>query len=137
MSSRYLLDTNILSTLMRQPQGTLAQRMMAQGHGDVCTSIIVACELRFGARKRNSPELSRRVEQLLASLDVLPLDVDADRIYAEIRTDLETAGQPIGGNDLLIAAQAVSQDCTLVTDNEREFRRVRGLRVENWTSDSP
>jgi tRNA(fMet)-specific endonuclease VapC len=137
MSARYLLDTNILSNLIRQPQGHVARRIGLIGESHVCTSIIVACELRFGARKKNSPELTRRVEQLLDTIDVLPLDGDIDRVYADIRAALESAGQPIGGNDLLIAAHALSQDCVLVTDNEREFRRITELRIENWLSQLP
>lgn len=96
-----------------------------------CTSIVVACELRFGARK-NAPLLTARIERLLQSIEVLPLDGDVDRAYAEVRAMLEAAGRPSGANDLLIAAHAVNEDCILVTDNESEFKHVAGLVVENW-----
>jgi tRNA(fMet)-specific endonuclease VapC len=129
---RYLLDTNILSGLIRQPQGPVATMLARRGYGTVCTSIVVAAELRFGARKLGSSVLTRKVDDLLASLPVLPLEVGADQTYAAIRLQLEQAGTPIGPNDLLIAAHALDLELTLVTDNVDEFERVPGLRVENW-----
>jgi tRNA(fMet)-specific endonuclease VapC len=92
----------------------------------------VAAELRFGARKLGSNTLTDKVDDLLASLPVLPLDSEADRTYADIRFRLERAGTPIGPNDLLIAAHALESGLILVTDNVDEFVRVAGLRVENW-----
>lgn len=129
---RYLLDTNILSDLIRNPAGAAAGRIRQVGEDAVCTSIVVAAELRYGTAKKGSARLLRRVEDLLADLPVLPLDVPADAEYGGIRAELEAAGQPIGGNDLLIAAHAYALGLTLVTANEREFRRVRGLKLENW-----
>lgn len=130
--TRYLLDTNILSDLIRNPQGQVAARI-AQVHEDnVCTSLIVASELRFGAAKRGSERLSRQLEVVLAVIDVLPLQTPSDRHYADLRLTLERAGTPIGPNDMLIAAHALSLGVTLVTANLREFRRVPGLSVENW-----
>lgn len=129
---RYLLDTNILSALIRQPQGPVAATLARRGYGTVCTSIVAAGELRFGARKLGSQALAGKVDDLLASLPVLSLDAGADHIYAEIRLQLEQAGTPIGPNDLLIAAHALESGLTLVTDNADEFGRVAGLQVENW-----
>jgi tRNA(fMet)-specific endonuclease VapC len=129
---RYLLDTNILSDLLRNPGGRAARRVAVVGEAAVCTSIVVACELRYGAAKRGSQPLLARVESLLHSLEVLPLDRQADRHYAEIRCHLERLGQPIGPNDLLIAAHALALDLTLVTENVEEFARVQGLPLENW-----
>ncbi len=129
---RYLLDTNVLSHLVRDPQGEVAQRLSQQVEAEVFTSVIVACELRYGARKRGSAVLSGRIAQLLASLDVAALDPTVDEVYASIRAALESRGAPIGANDLLIAAHAISLDATLVTDNTAEFCRVPQLRVENW-----
>lgn len=131
-SPRYLLDTNILSELVRHPQGIVAQRIAAVGEPAVCTSIVVAAELRFGAAKRNAPRLTNQVEAILDAMEVLPLDAPADRAYAQLRVALEQSGQPIGPNDLLIAAQALTCECVLVTANVDEFSRVAGLRVENW-----
>jgi tRNA(fMet)-specific endonuclease VapC len=132
---RYLLDTNILSALIRQPQGPVAAMLARRGYGTVCTSIVVAAELRFGARKLGSSVLSRKVDDLLASLPVLPLEAGVDQTYAECRFQLEQAGTPIGPNDLLIAAQARDLGLTLVTDNVDEFARIAGLRMENWLDD--
>lgn len=128
----YLLDTNILSDLIRDPGGSVANRIAELGEETVCTSIIVACELRFGAEKKKSPLLKARVEELLQVLDVLAMDVDTDLHYGEIRLVLETAGTPIGPNDLLIAAHARSLNLTLVSANVKEFARVPELSLENW-----
>lgn len=130
--ARYLLDTNILSDLLRNPGGAIARRLAVVGESMVCTSIVVAGELRYGAAKKGSPQLTERIGLLLASLEIHPLDKDADQRYAEIRSHLDRAGTPIGPNDLLIAAHALALDLTLVTDNVAEFVRVPGLAVENW-----
>ena len=129
---RFLLDTNILSDLVRNPAGPVAQRIAAVGEQAVCTSLVVTAELRFGARKRGSQRLSDQLETVLSALDILPLEGPVDERYAELRSALERAGTPIGGNDMLIAAHALALDLTLVTANEREFSRVPGLAVENW-----
>ena len=129
---RYLLDTNIVSDLVRNPQGRAAEHIRRVGEAQVCTSIIVAAELRYGAAKRGSPRLARQLQAVLGALDVLPFAEPADRAYGEIRTRLEQTGRPIGGNDLLIAAQAMALGCTIVTDNEAEFARIDGLIHENW-----
>lgn len=131
-ASRYLLDTNILTDLIRNPGGRVKERIAKVGEANVCTSMIVACELRLGARKKNAPLLTARVERLLQVIEVLPFDGDVDRAYAEVRTMLEAPGRPSGANDMLIAAHAVNEDCILVTNNESEFVHVAGLIVENW-----
>jgi len=128
----YLLDTNIVSALVRDPQGHVAQRIAGVGESAIATSAIVAAELRFGARKRGSERLTRHVETLLQALEILPFEPPADRHYAQIRWQLECAGTPIGPNDMLIAAQARAEQRTMVTANVGEFSRVEGLRVENW-----
>ncbi len=130
--TRYLLDTNIVSELIRNPQGQVADRIRAVGESQVCTSIVVAAELRYGAAKRRSTRLTRQLEAVLAVLPVLPFEAPADAAYGTLRTRLEQAGTPIGGNDLLIAAHAVSLGCRIVTDNEREFARIADLKLENW-----
>jgi len=129
---RYLLDTNIVSDLVRNPQGKIAERISKLGEDRVCTSIVVAAELRYGAEKKGSLRLTAQLEAVLGALEVLPLETPADKTYGMVRTRLETAGRPIGGNDLLIASQALALGYTLVSDNEREFARVDGLRHENW-----
>ncbi len=129
---RFLLDTNIISRLAVDPHGELAARCLAAGDARLCTSIIVACELRFGAAKKGSPRLTSQIDALLSSLDVQPFDRDADAHYARVRLHLERKGKLIGQNDLLVASHALSLGAVLVTDNEREFRRVPELPVENW-----
>lgn len=128
----YLLDTNIVSDLVRNPQGRVTQRIREVGEAQVCTSIIVAAELRYGATKKGSARLTAQLETVLRALNVLPLEAPADRTYGRLRTRLEKMGQPIGGNDLLIAAHAVTLQYTLVSDNEGEFARIEELRCENW-----
>jgi tRNA(fMet)-specific endonuclease VapC len=128
----YMLDTNIISELIRTPQGRVAKRIAKIGEDNVCTSIIVAAELRYGCEKSGSKRLRKAVEDLLGEFSVLPLDVPADTEYGVIRSELETAGRRIGSNDLLIAAHACATGATIVTANVDEFKRVRGLKVENW-----
>ncbi len=129
---RYLLDTNILSNIIRNPNGRIAAHLVEVAPNQTCTSIIVAAELRYGAVKRGSRRLTTRVAELLGTLDVVAFEPPADVVYAELRARLEQTGNLIGPNDLLIAAQALALDLTLVTANEREFSRVPDLRVENW-----
>lgn len=129
---RYLLDTNIVSDLVRNPQGKVARRIARIGETRVCTSIIVACELRYGAEKRGSARLSAQLEEILSVLPILPLDREADRHYGSIRADLERKGTPIGPHDLLIASHARSSGLTLVTNNRDEFLRVSKLKLANW-----
>jgi tRNA(fMet)-specific endonuclease VapC len=129
---RYLLDTNIVSDLIRNPLGRVARHIRKVGEAQVCTSIIVAAELRYGATKRGSPRLSSQLEAVLGALAVLPFEVPADATYGLLRTRLEQVGRPIGATDLLIAAQTLSLGYTLVTDNEKEFAHVADLRRENW-----
>lgn len=135
MAIQYLLDTNILSDLLKNPQGKVAARISSLPAGErdsLSSSIVVAAELRYGVAKSGSPILAVRVDQLLNAIQILPLESETDRHYGRIRVELEKAGTPIGGNDLLIAAQVLALDAVLVTDNIREFKRVKGLRVENW-----
>nr|WP_298415645.1 type II toxin-antitoxin system VapC family toxin [uncultured Halomonas sp.] len=132
MELRYLLDTNFLSDLARQPQGIIAQRIASMGEDTICTSIIVASELRFGAQKKGSPRLAHRIDEFLSVVSILPLEAPDDYHYAHIRCQLERAGTPIGPNDMFIAAQALARDLTVVTVNTNGFKRVHGLTVENW-----
>ena len=132
MPLRYLLDTNIISDLIRRPGGTVATRIAEVGEDSICTSIVVAVELRYGAVKSDSKQLSERVGLLLAALEILPFELPADQRYAEVRHHLARQGTPIGPNDVLIAARALAANLTLVTANMREFERVPSLHVENW-----
>jgi tRNA(fMet)-specific endonuclease VapC len=127
-----MLDTNIISDLIKNPQGRAAKRIARVGEDNICTSIIVAAELRYGCAKSGSKRLLKAVDDLLGEIHVLPFEVPADAEYGGIRSGLETAGKPIGGNDLLIAAHAYATGTTIVTANTDEFKRIRGLNVENW-----
>jgi tRNA(fMet)-specific endonuclease VapC len=137
LTSAYLLDTNILSDNIRNPRGPAARRARQIGNSQICTSIIVAAELRYGAVKAGSRLLSAKVAEALERLEVLPFEAPADEIYAQLRGQLERAGNLVGPNDLLIAAQAAALGLTLVTGNEREFSRVPGLKIENWLRPLP
>ena len=128
----YMLDTSILSHLMRQPQGPIAARIAKVGEDAVTTSIIVACELRYGVVKRGSRRLTRQLEAVLGAITILPMDAGSDRHYAAIRSTLEKKGTPIGAHDMLIAAHARSIGAICVTANVSEFKRVPALKVENW-----
>jgi len=128
----YLLDTNIIRDMIRNPSGKVATHIGQIDPSAICTSVVVAAELRYGCARKGSEKLLARVESLLAIIPVLPLDVPADTEYGGIRAELEIAGQPIGANELLIAAHACALGLTLVTDNTKVFSRIRGLAIENW-----
>ena len=129
---RYLLDTNVVSDLVRNPRGVVARHIARIGEERICTSIVVAAELRYGAARRASARLFSQLEAVLAAVEVLPLEVPVDSHYGALRADLEAVGRLIGPNDLLIAAQALALGHIVVTDNEREFSRVNRLSIENW-----
>ena len=128
----YLLDTNIIRDVIRSPDGHAARHIEDVGPKAIVTSIIVAAELRYGCAKKGSARLCARVEAILATIPVMPLEQPADSAYGRIRAELEAAGRSIGMNDLLIAAHAHALGLTLVTDNTREFSSIRGLKMENW-----
>ena len=132
MALRVMLDTNIVSALMRNQANRLWERTQSFDPASLCVSIVVAAELRFGAARVDSARRKAEVDGILDAITVVPFEHPADRHYANIRTALERAGTPIGPNDLLIAAHALALDHTLVTANISEFSRVPGLRVENW-----
>jgi tRNA(fMet)-specific endonuclease VapC len=129
---RYLLDTNIISALVRRPRGKVAGRIAEVSEDSICTSIIMAAEIRYGGQKSGSKQLSERVDLLLSALEILPLEPPAVQRYAELLHHPTRQGTPIGPDDLLIAAHALAADLTFVTANTREFERVPSLRVENW-----
>lgn len=135
MDARFLLDTSIVSDLVRHPQGRIAGRVAREGERTVCTSIVVAAKLRFGAAKRGSARLTAQLEAVLSALEVFSFEEPADRHYAALRNQLEQQGTPIGPNDLLIAAHALALGVAVVTDDVRGFARVPDLRVENWLAD--
>lgn len=126
------LDTNICSYILRRHPPAMIERFAELNPRQLWLSAIVAAELRFGAAKLGSARFSAAVEAWLAGFDVRPWPLDATQHYAKVRAELERAGKTIGGMDLLIAAHAMAEDSTLVTNNAREFLRVPGLAVEEW-----
>lgn len=128
----YLLDTNAVSNLADDPNGPVAQQIRKVGADAVATSIIVNGEIEYGLELRQSRRLRKQMEQVLSVLPILPLEQPADQRYGALRAQLKRKGTPIGPNDMLIAAHALSLDATLVTANIGEFSRVPGLKVENW-----
>ncbi len=130
-----MLDTNIISHMMRDPTGQAAQRAMAHNQANanrpLYASVMVQCELEYGLTKRPSPRLDVAYQGVMASIDVLPITAEVATHYAQLRTQLEAMGTPIGPNDALIAAHALAMNATLVT-GDAEFLRVPGLQVENW-----
>jgi tRNA(fMet)-specific endonuclease VapC len=131
----YLLDSNAVSEMMRNPDGSVARIYRSKEldpNARLLISIISAGEMRYGAAKKRSSNLTERVDRMLSSIEIAPLATNADTEYAIIRADLERKGQLIGPNDMLIAAHALTLDAILVTDNVREFKRVKGLKIENW-----
>lgn len=128
----FMLDTNMISDLIRNPEGAVQRKVAKLGVPAICVSSIVASELRFGYYKRGSDRLERLVEGVLRLVAVLPYDDKASVHYADIRQAVQSRGRVIGPNDLFIAAHARALRLTLVTDNMREFSRVDGLKIENW-----
>jgi len=129
---RYMLDTNIVSDLIKNPCAKAASRIRTFAPHEIVTSIIVAGELQYGGSKKNSATLQRRIDEILNVLTVLPLESACAQKYGAIRAALENKGTPIGANDLWIAAHALVLDITLVTHNVQEFVCIDGLKTENW-----
>ena len=132
----YLLDTNIISDMMRNPQGRANLQLevrIAQSKSPlrVCTSVVVDCEVRYGLRRKSSSKLDQAYANLLQIVEVLPLDALVTLHYASLRARLEQAGKSIGANDSLIAAHALALGATLITA-DAEFSRVPDLALENW-----
>ncbi len=129
------LDTNIISDMMRDLQGPAATHAMQASHSRgsdaLYTSVVVQCELEYGLRRKPNPRLQAAYATVMDTIEVLPLDATLVTHYAQLRTQLESTGTPIGPNDTLIAAHALALDATLVS-GDAEFNRVPGLRVENW-----
>ena len=131
-----MLDTDICIYIIKRRPESVARRFGALAAEDLCISAITYAELMNGAKKSNQIEANiARLRVLARELTVLPFDAGDATCYGDVRSRLERDGQPIGANDLLIAAHALHRDLTLVTNNEREFRRVQGLSVENWAAE--
>jgi tRNA(fMet)-specific endonuclease VapC len=135
MPVRYLLDTNICIYIHRHRPAEVLARFQQLKPGEAAISVITWGELLYGAEKSQQRDRSMRIlEEFTASVPVVPIPEGAGRVYGSIRAALEAKGEPIGNNDLWIAAHARTTGLTLVTNNEREFKRVAGLKVRNWTA---
>lgn len=133
MNVLFILDTNIISHLIRLPAGMVSEKIRTRDIETIVTSMIVAGELEFGARRKESEKLTAAIKAVLAIIKPLPLaHPDLAQCYGDIRVFLEKNGTPIGQNDLWLAAHTLALGATLVTDNEREFSRIPGLLLENW-----
>ncbi|WP_436005165.1 type II toxin-antitoxin system VapC family toxin [Rhizobium sp. LjRoot254] len=126
-----MLDTNIISAVVYEPRGRVFQKLIDVGEVNVFTSIFVHAEIWYGVKKKGSKELAAKVSNVTGRLFVAPFTMPGDQRYADIRLALRQ-GKNIGPNDMWIAAHAVALDAVLVTDNEGEFGRVPGLKIENW-----
>ena len=133
MNARYMLDTNICIYIQRQKPERVLARFQNLKPGDAAISVITWGELVFGAEKSNQrKKVLQLLEEFKTFIPVLPIPENTGNIYGAIRALLTSKGTPIGNNDLWIAAHAKSAAVTLVTNNEREFRRVPGLKIQNW-----
>jgi tRNA(fMet)-specific endonuclease VapC len=128
---RFLLDTDTISFALRG-QGGVAEELRRRSPSEVCTSSVVAGELELGVARRGSRKLRRQLEGLYSGLEVLPYDLEAARRYGRLAAVLLDEGVPIGVEDTMVAAHALSRGLTLVTHNRKHFERVKGLRVEDW-----
>lgn len=137
MSTTYLLDTNTVSYFLRHHSPALSSRLLGMAPESLVISVVTAGELQFGLKRlgagQRAAALGQRLAHILESFATLPLPPEAGEHYAAARAHLEAQGTPIGGNDLWIAAHALADDMPLITNNLREFQRVPGLKVEDWS----
>jgi tRNA(fMet)-specific endonuclease VapC len=133
MAVLYLLDTNTVSYVIKGNFPGVRERLLKSTMAEVGISVVTEAELRFGvARRPEASSLKLAVEEFLLRVDILPWNSDAASHYARIRATLEGEGEPVGNMDLMIAAQALAAEAVLVT-HDRVFRRVKGLKLEDWT----
>lgn len=133
---KYLLDTNICIYVINDHPAGVLQRFRKHDVGDIAVSSITVGELAYGIEKTQSKKNERALRQFLIPLEVIEFGHDDGVMAGKVRAALDLKGSPIGPYDVLIAAHAKARGLTLVTNNEREFSRVPGLRVENWARDS-
>ena len=130
----YLLDTNICVYIIRRRPDAVYRRLSGTAGRAAAISLVTAFELEIGALRAEGQHYSEAVRLFIGEFPVLPLEDSSRKFYGQLRTALERRGEKIGAHDMLIAAHALALDATLVTNNEKEFRRIKGLRIENWAS---
>jgi tRNA(fMet)-specific endonuclease VapC len=133
---RFLLDTNIVSDLVRTPWGRVAIKIREVGEETIAVSVITAAELRYGSLKKGSKAFTNQAHQILDQLEILPIEEPCDQHYADIRHSLQSKDSILDGNDLIIASQAIATNRILVTAKVDGFAKVKGLRIENWLDQS-
>ena len=130
---KYLIDTNVCIYIMNKHPIGIIHKFKMFAVGEIGVSTITVSELQYGVSKSKNHRLNKqRIEEFLSPLEILPYDEIAASIYGDIRFQLEKRGEPIGPLDLLIAAHALSRNLVLISNNEKEFKRVKNLKVENW-----
>jgi tRNA(fMet)-specific endonuclease VapC len=130
---KYLIDTNICIYIMSKRPIKVIQKFKQFDVGEICVSTITVSELQYGVVKSKNHRLNlQRVQEFLSPLEIIPYDENAANMYGDIRYQLEKRGEPIGPLDLMIAAHALSGNFVLVTNNEKEFKRIKQLKIENW-----
>lgn len=128
-----MLDTNICIHLIKKRPLNLLEKFKSIRKNNLCISVVTYAELKYGVERSSSKKMNQRiVTDFVSHLDVLPWNMDAADHYGKLRSSLEKKGPPIGNMDLLIASHALSERCILVSNNLREFKRVPGLKYENW-----
>lgn len=133
MAIRFLLDTNIVSFHIRESSPGLRRRLRRVDASAVALSVVTEMEIRYGLARNPGLRIADLIETFLSGITIVPLDSGVAHAYAKVRADLESRGTPIGPLDLMIGAHALSIGATLVTSNVKEFRRIRGLRVVDWS----
>jgi tRNA(fMet)-specific endonuclease VapC len=129
----YLLDTNVCSDYLTGRHPKVVERIQACSPDDLRLCVVVVAELRYGADRSSRRRSNHaRIDALIEEIETLDFDPPAAAMYGRVRSRLEAGGTPIGPNDMLIAAHALSRSLTVVTDNVAEFKRVKGLKLENW-----
>jgi tRNA(fMet)-specific endonuclease VapC len=131
---KYLIDTNICVYIINKRPAAVIKKFKQFELGEIGISNITVSELQYGVAKSTYRKKNEvRLEEFLAPLEILTYDQTAASVYGDIRFQLEKRGRPIGPLDLLIAAHAISQNLVLITNNDKEFRQIKKLKIENWT----
>jgi tRNA(fMet)-specific endonuclease VapC len=129
----YMLDTNICIYIIKKRPISLLEKFNSIPKNSLCISVVTYAELQYGVERSSSKKMNQEIiKDFISRLSVLSWDMEAAGHYAKIRSNLEKKGTPIGNMDLMIAAHALSQKCTIVSNNLREFKRVQDLKYENW-----
>ena len=130
----YFLDTNICIYLIKESPVRVIRTIQSKRPDEIAISSVTFAELQFGVDKSQHTEKNQKaLDRFLAPLEIRPFDVEAGRVYAQVRADLQRRGKGIGALDMMIGAHALALGATFVTNNVREFKRIRGLKIENWT----